>query len=101
MRLADLRPCDRCCGPLLLPASGRAFTVVRITVAIVTEKGLDLLEAAGRAMVPIANIEARHRVPTIVVLGDQDPALMDERLFCSACQLLPPERRHEQPMRPS
>jgi hypothetical protein len=87
MRLSQLRPCSGCGGPVFTPATGRTFFVVRLSGAAVSVRAVEVLEAAARTLAPLAEIESRQPKPdeAVVVLGDQDPKLMQEALLCSRC----------------
>lgn len=86
MKLADLRPCDACGGPLFVPATGRTFWLFRVSAAAVTDHGVALLEAAARTYTAIDRIEGRYpRGESVVDLGDAVPALRQEAAICSSC----------------
>lgn len=89
MKLAQLRACDGCGGPLFTPP-GRWFQLVRTTAAIVTETGVKALAAAlrGGALVPLDRVgldSERGPRPSIEVLGDRDPAEIEELVLCASC----------------
>lgn len=83
MKLADLRPCDGCAGPLFTPP-GRWFQVIRISGAILGQSALQVLRVAERLGVPLQVIEA-DRGDAVAVLGDRDPRQLQELLLCVEC----------------
>lgn len=85
MRLADLRPCDGCGGPLFAPSTGRWFQVVRTTGALLSPLALDVVHAATRQGVPLERLEADRRGDVVAVLGDRDPRQVQELLLCVEC----------------
>lgn len=85
MRLADLRPCDGCGGPLFSPPVGRWFQVVRTSGALLSPLALDVVRAAARQGVPLERLEADRHGDAVAVLGDNDPRQVQELLLCTDC----------------
>lgn len=85
MKLADLRPCDGCNGPLFAPKTGRWFQVVRTSGALLSPLALDVVHAAARQGVPLERLEADRRGDVVAVLGDRDPRQVQELLLCVEC----------------
>lgn len=85
MRLSDLRPCDRCGGPIVRPPANW-FWVVRVSGAAVTPKATEVLGLAHAAGAPLELAETLGPVRDVVlVAGDEDPELQIELLLCLAC----------------
>lgn len=84
MKLADLRPCDGCGGPLFTPP-GRWFEVVRTTPALLSPSSAEILREAERAGIPLQSLDADRAGDAVTVLGDRDPRQIEELLLCVDC----------------
>jgi hypothetical protein len=87
LKLSDLRPCDRCGGPLEL-----VFHVVRSSLAIVMPDraqgvlGLGMTFGGIRRPGALAVAEAlAPDVDAVVFAGDQEGASWTELFLCSSC----------------
>jgi len=87
MKLSELRPCDRCRGPLRASGVG-CWYVVRVTQAMVSPKaarevfGLTMILGGSLA---IAEAMAPRPEEAVLVLGDEDRQLQTELLLCFDC----------------
>ena len=84
MKLADLRPCDGCGGPLFTPP-GRWFQVVRTTPALLGPSAVEILAAADRSGIPLQDLDATRAGDSVIVMGDRDPRQLAELLLCVDC----------------
>lgn len=87
MKLSELKPCSSCGGPLLTPPAG-CWYVVRVSTAMVNPRaarqvvGLSMM--FGGAM-GLAEAMAPDPENAVLILGDQDKALLSEFHLCLDC----------------
>src|SRR5580698_11127776 len=86
MKLSELRPCAVCRGPLV-----PIWQVVRISMAALdrskTQRVLGMTQFFGGNL---ALAEVMTSDDCVMVLGDQDPAMMTEFNICQTCFLKGP-----------
>lgn len=86
-KLTDLRPCDRCGGPV-----GFQFYTVRTSLTFVKLQAVQQFAGmhmffGGRASAALIENFAPEAADAVIVAGDQEPKLMTEFVICSGCYL--------------
>lgn len=87
MKLSELKPCFKCGGPLVKPPAGNWF-VVRISSAMIDP--FAARQVGGLAMIfggalGLAETMAPAPEKAVLILGDEQPALMAEFHLCMDC----------------
>ncbi len=83
MKLSELRPCDKCGGKI-----APMFYVLRISQALFTPAaGQTLHMARYLNSLEIGELFAPESDDAVMVVGDQEKALMTELLICQPCFL--------------
>lgn len=86
MKLGDLRPCDKCAGPL-----GLVFYVVRSSVAAISADDFRRYHSMAvmfRGSAALAGVFADHE-GAVTVAGEKDRSMWSELLLCTSCYCAP------------
>lgn len=87
MKLSELRPCDRCRGPV-----GLVFSIVRTSLAVVNQKAAREVVGTAGILGGLSNPGALRvaealapQAEAVVIAGEKDPNLWSELVLCLAC----------------